>query len=151
MNTRTFMLGTLATAGVGFLLSFLWHVLLMNDFYAATSPAPMREVPAFWAVILAYLVVGAIMAYMYPKGHEGGSPVAEGLKFGIIIGVLWWFPTNLVLYGAMEGPFTLVLVDSAWHLVEQGVSGAVLGLVYGLGLQSKEATPAGEGHPPAAS
>jgi len=42
-----------------------------------------------WAIGLAYLMVGIIMAYMYPKGYEGGSPVGEGLKFGAIIGLLW--------------------------------------------------------------
>ena len=71
------------------------------------------------------------MAYMYPKGYEGGSPIAEGLKFGAVIGLLWWFSTNLVLYGALDGPFSMVLVDGAWHVVEEGLAGIALGLVYG--------------------
>ena len=127
----------MAAAGTAFLLSFVWHVLLMSDFYDAASAGPMRDPPLFWAVIVAYVIVGLVMAYMYPKGFEGGSPLGEGLKFGIIIGLLWWLPTNLVFYAAMEGPFSIVLVDGAWHLLEEGIAGAVLGLVYGSGLKGE--------------
>ena len=75
------------------------------------------------------------MAYMYPKmytkGYEGGTPLGEGMKFGAIIGLLWWLPTNLVLYGVTESPFSMVIVDSAWHVVEEALGGAALGLVCG--------------------
>ena len=131
MNGRKFLLGALAAFVVGFLLSGLWHVLLMADFYESNAFGAMREPPLFWAIGLGYLVVGLIMAYMYPKGYEGGSPIAEGLKFGAVIGLLWWFSTNLVLYGALDGPFSMVLVDGAWHVVEEGLAGIALGLVYG--------------------
>jgi len=86
-----------------------------------------------WAVALAYLIVAAIMAYMYPKGFEGGSPVMEGLKFGAMIGLVWWGASQLVLYGAVEGPFSLVLVDGGWHLVEEGLAGIALAMVHGGG------------------
>ena len=131
MIGRRFVHGALAAFAVGFLLSGLWHVLLMADFYESSAAGAAREAPVFWAIGLAYLVVGFIMAYIYPKGYDGGSPISEGLKFGAIIGLLWWFPTNLVLYAALEGPFTIVLVDGGWHLVEQGLAGVALAMVYG--------------------
>ena len=131
MNSRKFFLGALAALVVGFPLSGLWHVLLMGDFYEASATGGMRETPLFAFIILGYAVVALIMSYMYPKGYEGGSPAIEGLKFGAIIGLLWWFPTNLVLYGADGGPFSLVIVDGAWHVVEEGLAGLALGLVYG--------------------
>jgi hypothetical protein len=131
MIGRKFVQGALAAFAVGFVLSGLWHVLLMADFYEANAAGAGREAPIFWAVGLAYLVVGFIMSYLYPKGYEGGSPISEGLKFGAIIGLLWWLPTNLVFYGTLEGPFTTVLIDGGWHLVEQGLAGVALAMVYG--------------------
>ena len=98
MNGRKFLLRALVAFVVAFLLSCLWHVLLMVDFYESNAGGAMRDPPLFWSIALGYMVVGLIMAYMYPKGYEGGSPVSEGLKFGALIGLLWWFPTNLVLY-----------------------------------------------------
>ncbi len=131
MNGRRFLLGALAAFVVAFLLAGLWHVLLMADFYDSVQPGGMRQPPLFWSIALGYAVVGLIMSYMYPKGYEGGSPVSEGLKFGAVIGLLWWSPTQLVLYGALTGPFSIVLVDGAWHLVEEGLAGIAVALVYG--------------------
>jgi len=39
-------------------------------------------------VLLAAIFVGALAAtYMYAKGYEGGSGIAEGVRFGAAIGV----------------------------------------------------------------
>ena len=136
MNGRKLIVGTIVAAAVAFLLSGLWHVALMSGFYDSSAAAPMRDQPLMWSVALGYLVVGFIMAYMYPKGYEGGSPIAEGLKFGAIIGLLWWFPTQLVLYGAMSGASaSVIFVDGGWHIIEEGIAGAALGLVYGRSTQ----------------
>ena len=131
MEGRKLILGALAAFLVGMVLSVLWHVVLMSGFYDAAAAGAMRDPPIMWSVALGYLVVGFVMSYMYPKGYEGGTPVVEGLKFGAMIGLIWWLPTQLVLYGAMEGPFSIVLVDGAWHLLEQGLAGVALAMVYG--------------------
>ena len=86
MNGRKFVTGALVASVVAFLLSGLWHVVLMSDYYESVTVGG-RETPLMWAIGLAYLMVGIIMAYMYPRGYEGGSPVGEGLKFGAIIGL----------------------------------------------------------------
>ena len=131
MNGRKFVTGALVASVVAFLLSGLWHVVLMSDYYESVTVGG-REAPLMWAIGLAYLMVGIIMAYMYPRGYEGGSPVGEGLKLGAIIGLLWWLPTNLVLYAVLDGSSSSqIFVDGIWHIVEEGIAGAALGLVYG--------------------
>ena len=67
------MTGALVAFLVAFLLSGLWHVALMGEFYESVAVGA-REAPLMWAVGLGYLIVGLIMAYMYPKGYQGGSP-----------------------------------------------------------------------------
>ena len=133
MDMRKFALGTAAAFVVGFALSFVWHSMLMAGVYESTSAGAARETPILWAVIAGYLLVASIMAYMYPKGYDGGSPVAEGFKFGAMIGIVWWLASQLVLYGALESTFTLVYVDGGWHIFEQGCSGIALAMVYGRG------------------
>jgi hypothetical protein len=44
---------------------------MLSDYYESTTVSG-REAPLMWAIGLTYLVVGIIMAYMYPKGYEGG-------------------------------------------------------------------------------
>ena len=71
------------------------------------------------------------MAYVYPLGYKGKKPVWEGLRFGMIMGVLWVFPHELAMAGAHGDSLAYVFKNAAWHLVEQGVGGIVIGLVYG--------------------
>ena len=73
-------------------------------------------------MLVAYIVLALIMAYMYPLGNKGIKPALEGLKFGIIIGILWVFPHELAMTGA-HGSNSIVYVfkNTGWHIVEQGI------------------------------
>lgn len=131
MDVRKLILATLLGLVAMMLLSGLWHGMIMSDFYEAHSPT-MRQVPLMRIIGLGYFLLAALMAVIYPKGYEGGVGWLEGARFGAYMGLLFTLPRGLVLYGA-EGCHTglLVVVDAAWHLVEQGVGGVVIGLVHG--------------------
>ena len=124
MEVRKLILATVLGLAVMMFLSGLWHGLAMKDFYATHSPT-LREVPLLRIIGLGYLLLGVLMAVIYPKGYEVGSPWLEGVRFGMFMGLLFALPRGLVLYGS-EGCHTgLVVVDAAWHLVEQGRGPAV--------------------------
>jgi len=44
-------------------------------------------------IILGVLILTVLMAYMYPQGYKGGSPLKEGLRFGVVIDCYGYFPT----------------------------------------------------------
>ena len=69
-------------------------------------------------VACGYLITAAVMAFVFPIGYKGGSGVAEGLRFGAVIGLLWWLPANVVLSGVYETTVASALVDGVWHIVE---------------------------------
>ena len=64
-------------------------------------------------------------------GYKGGSPVKEGFRFGALIGLIWILPLSMIFHGVWNLPLTGVIVDSAWHVVEEGIAGIAIGLVYG--------------------
>ena len=131
MDLRKLILATLLAMVVMGALAALWHGWVLHDFYVAHSPL-RRETLLLRLMGLGYFVLAVMMAVMYPKGYEGGTPWSEGLRFGAFMGVLFTLPRGLVLYGA-EGCHTgtLLVVDAAWHLVEQGAGGLVIALVHG--------------------
>ena len=45
----------------------------MRDFHA-THSLTLREVPLLRIIGLGYLLLGVLMAVIYPKGYEGGFP-----------------------------------------------------------------------------
>ena len=115
------------------ILGVLWHRVIMGGFYDEQGAAIMREQPNMLFIVLAILILAFLMAYAYPIGFKGGSPITEGLKFGALMGLVAFLPMNLIFHGAFNYPLAGALVDAGWHVVEEGVGGMVIALVYGSG------------------
>jgi hypothetical protein len=122
---------------VMFLLSYVWHGLLMQSFYMGDTGAVgatwHRAEPMVLYIALAYIVLASIMAYLYPKGVEGDNKLMNGIRFGAFIGVLWILPLQLVFHGIFNGfELKVIAVDTAWHVVEQGIGGIIIAYIYGM-------------------
>ncbi len=128
MNIKKLILATLAGSITMWILAGLWHELLMAKFYAGETEATHEGTGV---IFLAYMMLSILMAYIYPLGYKGGRPAVEGLRFGIVIGLLWVFPHGLAMAGAHGDSISYVIINSAWHMIEQGVGGIIIGLVYG--------------------
>ena len=128
MNIKKLTLATLAGGVTMWLLAGLWHELLMARFYIGETRATHEGTGI---IFLAYMVLAVLMAYIYPLGYKGGRPNVEGLRFGIVIGLLWVFPHALAMVGAHGTSLVYVFKNAAWHMVEQGVGGIIIGLVFG--------------------
>jgi hypothetical protein len=76
--------------------------------------------PLFCGIFVAMLAA----SYIYAKGYDGGSGLAEGMRFGIVVGLL------IVGYATMNvGPRHSGLL-AVTALVEWVIAGVVIGLVY---------------------
>ena len=112
------------------ILGGLFHGVLAADYFASQLPdgaaMPTAPLPLFFI-----LPVSLIMAYLYPKGFEGGAPGTEGFRFGALIGIIMVLPLNLLFVGMFDVGVGAALIDVPWHLIEEGATGAVIGLTYG--------------------
>ena len=135
MNTKKKLLSWITGFVVMFVLGFLWHQIIMGDFYDNQMSQVLRVELRIPFVILGYIVLAFLMAYVYPMGYQGGSPLKEGLRFGVLIGLIWVLPHGLVALGTENITVAGGLVDAIWHVVEQGIGGVVIGLVYGSGAE----------------
>lgn len=131
MNLKKMLMATAAGFMVMFGLAGLWHMLLMADFYQDHTLGNQLTEPQAAYIALGYLVLALLMSYVYPVGYKGGSAVSEGLKFGLVMGLIWVLPHGLVMHGVVESSAQLLVIDSIWHLAEEGIGGIVIGLVYG--------------------
>jgi len=131
MNVKKLVMSAIAGFVVMFIISGLWYMVLMKGYYNNQFADVYRpEFKMVW-IVIGYLVWAFLMAYIYPIGYKGGPPVKEGLKFGILVGLISVLPIGLVLYGAHTVPLTGTLVDAIYHVVEKGIGGIVIGVVYG--------------------
>lgn len=95
-----------------------------------------REKPLSTFHLLAVLVTAALMAYIFPIGYRGGKPWAEGLRFGMLMGVLVSLPMNLHVYAMTKTAFAGLLTTVLWTVITWGIAGGLIGAVFGKSLRA---------------
>jgi len=105
--------------------------VLLADLYAQHARVFRPQAEMNVAFGLAAALAGFfVFAYAYAKGYEGGAGVVEGLRFGVVVGLLLaafsvaWNYVVLPVSGALAAAW---IVDV---IVEMAIYGAVVGLVY---------------------
>jgi hypothetical protein len=87
--------------------------------------------PAFLPLMFAGLFIAIVAAaVIYAKGYEGGSGLAEGARFGLLLGVFVVFAFASVNYATLNVGRRLAVMIAAAALVEWLVIGTIIGLVY---------------------
>ena len=134
MNTKKFLLAALA-GGVGQSIAYaILEVGLLRDYlvtniYNATGASVTGEGSfPFWVGLLAIILV---MAYIYPKGYEGGSPAYEGLRFGVLLGLFSGVPFGVFFDNMFPIGAIPALVFMLTYTAEIALAGLFIGLVYG--------------------
>ena len=131
MNFKKLVFAWLAGFFAMFLLSGLWYMVLMADYYSVQFADVSRAEPLFTWIVLGYLAVSFLMAYIYPMGYKGLSPVNEGIRFGFFMGLIIAVPSMFIAYAVNTIPLTGSMVDIIYQIVEKTIGGGVIGYVYG--------------------
>ncbi|MBI2220697.1 MAG: hypothetical protein HYU53_05765 [Acidobacteria bacterium] len=133
MNLSRVALAGFAAWVVFCIVGFVAHAVLMEDLYGAhsafmrpTADANARLPLAFAAALIGFFA----FAYAYAKGYEGGTGIQEGLRFGVLVGVM--LIAFVLVWDYMAYPlsrtFLLALVID--YIVEFAIYGTVVGMVY---------------------
>ena len=114
-------------------VSFLVHGLLLSELYQqhAAHTRPEDAQMAILPIGLGLALVGFFaFSYAYAKGYEGGSGVQEGLRFGVLVGLM--LCTFAATFQYMVWPVSTSLLI-AWlldYVLEFALYGMVVGLIY---------------------
>jgi hypothetical protein len=134
MNKKRWVLASIVVAVVVTVMEWVFHSVLLSGAYQATASiwrpyADMtRLTPYGW---LATLFVSFVLVYIYHKGYEGkGSPIGEGLRFGLWIGLLTAVPMAVWSYVTIPMPFVLAFWWFVIAMVNMLVAGAFIGGIY---------------------
>jgi hypothetical protein len=133
MNYARLVLAAVAATVFDALYGFLvYGMLLAPEFARYPGVYRSNEVGmAFLPLMFAGLFIAIVAAtIIYAKGYEGGSGVAEGARFGFLLGVFVAFAFAGVNYGVLNIGRKLAVMVAAAGFVEWLVIGTIIGLVY---------------------
>jgi hypothetical protein len=126
-----------AAAVVTFLVymgvSYLVHAVLLADLYGQFKSVmrPEDQANAILPIGFIFALVGFFaFAYTYAKGYEGGSGLQEGLRFGVIVGILLCCFGTIWQYMVWPVGGTLLLAWLLDNIIEFALYGMIVGLVY---------------------
>ncbi len=130
--TRKFILATLIYAIVTMIHGFTWHFNFFPEVYARLG-IYNREPPIIPLGFVSMLIQGLILAYLYPRYYRGGKPLAQGIKFGLVMGLFLFSVSTLANAAKIQvsSMSTWLLIQTAFHVIQFVVAGAGIGLVYG--------------------
>jgi hypothetical protein len=114
-------------------MGFLVHGVLLRDTYMQYVGVMRPEAQA--NAILPMAFAGALVgffafAYVYAKGYEGGSGVQEGLRFGVLVGILLCGFSSVWDYMMWPIGARLLVAWLVDFVVEFAIYGMVVGLIY---------------------
>jgi hypothetical protein len=133
MAIQRCILGTVVGGVVLFFVGFLIYGILFVDFFEAnsgTAVGVMKDSPNFMALAGGQLLWGG--ALTLALGWKGASGVADGLRVGASLGVLFFLGIDLTLYATTNmSNLTGTLADAALATALFAVTGAVIVAVVG--------------------
>ncbi len=135
MNSRkTFLIAAAVIFFVTFNLGYVFHDLLLGDWFHAREPFA-REHFIIPYIALAFAAYALILAHLFPsyrKARPEASIWAVGLRFGLIMGVVFdALQGGLIEVATFEMPLSVFLVDSSYHVfIEGSCAGLLLAAVH---------------------
>jgi len=137
MDTKKFLLGTVAGGIVYFFLGFLLYGILLESFFAsnmgsATGVSRGEEI-IFWALILGNLSSAALLTYVFLQ-WAGIASFAAGLKAGLIMGLFMALGFDMIVYATSNMMnLTAAFADMVVYSVMTAITGGAIGWVLGMG------------------
>lgn len=128
MNIK-FIVSSVVMGLASLMQGFLVHALLLHNDYARLPNLYRPETQAqgyFGYMLLAHLLIGVGLTWIYRRGHEPGKGVlVQGARFGAAIAVVSTIPMFFIYFAVQPVPSDLV----AQQIVFDSIGMLVLGVI----------------------
>jgi hypothetical protein len=134
MNTKRWLLASLGTFAVIFILEMVIHGVLLEGIYKQTASVwrPQADIGRLmWLMWLGYLIFAPFFALIYIKGYEEGKGgVGQGIRYGVYMGFVLSASQSLGWYAVLPIPAILAFYWFVAGMVESVAAGITVGVIY---------------------
>lgn len=129
--SKRFFFSWISSSVVMFLLSYVWHGILLTDFSRLSYPKEIFFVfAAIVYLIMGFVVAKAIDVKILEKRFKR-RPMLRGLIAGSVCGFFFFLIATVVGVSFSTGSTVEnLLLDVSWQIVEQSLGGAVAGIAH---------------------
>lgn len=131
-NKKNCLISSLVVFIVLFVTDFLIHGILLKGIYEETASIWRPESESLmWLMWVGYVVFAPVFVAIYKKGYDATKKgLGQGLRFGVLIGLLMSVLPTLVWYAVVPIPVSLAVYWFLGGMVQLIACGIALGLVY---------------------
>lgn len=134
MGSKKFLMASLAVfVGMG-IIEFLVHEIGLRGLYAQTAHLwrPEADIRSLsWLMYVSYAVFAPVFVVVFKQGYEENKPgLGQGLRYGILVGLLLSVPMALTCYAVMPIPVSLAAGWFIGGMAEMAVLGVLTGWIW---------------------
>jgi len=144
---KYYFIGGTAAFLVIFNLGYVFHEIVMGDFFKSTIGELQRESYIIPLIAIAFICYTAFQAYMLPvyfeytHRHYGWSLTKTALIFGTMIGFFWdGLQGGIIEVATFKMPAVVFWYDSAYHTLEGILTALILAIFYNRFLKASKLT-----------
>ena len=88
--------------------------------------------PSFVLGFITIVIQGLVLSFLFPFVKFSGTSIKRGLKYAVVTGLFFWTSHVLALLAkqAMPEPLSFALMESFYLLMQFGIYGYCLGLIF---------------------
>jgi hypothetical protein len=130
MNTKRFIIASIVIFVIYEILDFIEHGLILGSSYMSLTGIWRTDINSvMWIMVVTALVFSFLFVYIFTKGYEGKG-ILEGIRYGLLIGLLMVVIDIFNQYVIYPIPFILVLQWIIYGLVRFVIYGIVAAAIY---------------------
>ena len=132
MNTKKYLFATLAFIIVGFIVAFVWHLVIFKSVYDSLKIYSIE--PIIPLGFISFILEGLAFVYVFQFFRRGRKPIQEGLIFGLVVYGVIMGGVGVLAEGAKHATTSLstwLIIESIFYIVTGAILGAIVGLIYG--------------------
>lgn len=130
MNFKRFIAAVIAVFITFMALDFIIHNIILMDVYASLKNLWRPDMESLmWMMPLITFTLSVLVTLLFIRGYQDNG-VMEGVRFGILVGLMTNGLGAFSQYWMYPLPFSLAVKWFAFGLIEFIIAGIVLSLVY---------------------
>jgi len=130
MNRKRFIWASIVVFLAFEIIDAIVHLGILSKEYEALRPMWRPDLMSkIWIFPVGSLVLAFLFTYIFVKGYENKG-IAEGVRYGLIIGLFATIPYAFYEYAMFPFPFSLCLQWFIYGMIEYIICGIIAAAIY---------------------